>query len=373
MVKILMALMGLNIGGAETHVTELSIALKRMGYDIIVASSGGIYVAELEKNGINHFVVPLNNKKPKSMIKSYFELNKIIKTQTPDIVHAHARIPGFICGLLQKSMKFKFITTDHGVFKTGTILNRITNWGDITIAVSRDIKDYLLSNYDLREENIVVTINGINTEKFNENIDGESIKNEFKLKDDSKKITYISRLDSDQITVPMALIEIAPALLRKHPNLQIIIVGGGDSFNVVKQKADEYDGLLQQNKIILTGPRTDINKFTAISDICIGVSRAALEGISAGNITIIAGREGYIGVFDETKFNIARENNFTCRGCEPVHASSLKRDILNILNMSDNEISSLKRYGKRIISDYYSIEIMAEDNIKAYKLLVDSF
>ena len=42
--KILMITMGLDIGGAETHIVELSKELKRRGYDILVASSGGIYV-----------------------------------------------------------------------------------------------------------------------------------------------------------------------------------------------------------------------------------------------------------------------------------------------------------------------------------------
>ena len=33
--KVLMTLMGLDIGGAETHVVELSKELKKQGYDII--------------------------------------------------------------------------------------------------------------------------------------------------------------------------------------------------------------------------------------------------------------------------------------------------------------------------------------------------
>ena len=39
--------MGLDIGGAETHIVELSKELKRRGYDIVVASNGGIYVDEI--------------------------------------------------------------------------------------------------------------------------------------------------------------------------------------------------------------------------------------------------------------------------------------------------------------------------------------
>lgn len=60
--KILMALMGLEIGGAETHVVELSKELKKQGYDIIVASNGGVYEKELAEAGIRHYHVPLNQR-----------------------------------------------------------------------------------------------------------------------------------------------------------------------------------------------------------------------------------------------------------------------------------------------------------------------
>ena len=49
---ILMATMGMDIGGAETHIVELSKELNRRGYRVIVASNGGVYVPELEQAGI---------------------------------------------------------------------------------------------------------------------------------------------------------------------------------------------------------------------------------------------------------------------------------------------------------------------------------
>ncbi len=42
---------------------------------------------------------------------------QIIVKEKIDIVHGHARIPSFLCGLLHKKMKFPFITTAHWVFK----------------------------------------------------------------------------------------------------------------------------------------------------------------------------------------------------------------------------------------------------------------
>ena len=42
-----MVLMGLEIGGAETHVAELAMELARRGHQVHVASNGGVYENEI--------------------------------------------------------------------------------------------------------------------------------------------------------------------------------------------------------------------------------------------------------------------------------------------------------------------------------------
>ena len=79
--KVLMTLMGLDIGGAETHVVELSKELKKQGYDIIVASNGGVYEQELAEAGIRHYKVPMNQRNVMKMMKSYMLLKKIIRKE----------------------------------------------------------------------------------------------------------------------------------------------------------------------------------------------------------------------------------------------------------------------------------------------------
>ena len=54
--KILMATMGMDIGGAETHIAELSKQLKAQGHDVIVVSNGGVYVPEIAAAGGEHSV-----------------------------------------------------------------------------------------------------------------------------------------------------------------------------------------------------------------------------------------------------------------------------------------------------------------------------
>ena len=157
--NILLALMQLNIGGAETHVVELAKELKRRGFNVFVASNGGVYVKEIEEAGIKHFQVPLKNKNPFNMLRSAKLLAQIIKNEKIDIVHSHARIPSFILGKLHKKMGFPFVTSAHWVFTTKYGLKYITDWGEKVVAVSEDIKTYLMDNYKIPEGNIQVTIN----------------------------------------------------------------------------------------------------------------------------------------------------------------------------------------------------------------------
>ena len=122
MKKILMVLMGLEIGGAETHVVELSLTLQKRGWEVLVASNGGVYEKTLEEHGIRHFSVPTHTRSPKMMRRAYVALEQIIRQEKPDIVHAHARIPAFLCGKLQKKLGFPFVTTAHGVFRINPML-----------------------------------------------------------------------------------------------------------------------------------------------------------------------------------------------------------------------------------------------------------
>lgn len=367
--KILMALMGMEIGGAETHVLELSADLKHKGYDVIVASNGGVYVKELESLGIRHIQLPLHTKSPSSMIKSFFGLWKIIKTEKPDIVHSHARIPSFILGLLNKFVKFNFVTSAHWVFKTSGILKYITTWGSRCVAVSEDIKKYLKVNYGVVDQDIFVTINGINMQKFSPDKKYAEIIDEFGLSNDKRKIVYISRMDEDRSLVAHHLIEIAPSLLEKE-DMEIIIVGGGNDFENIKNEADAINNKLGRQAIFLTGARTDIYKFISIADFFVGVSRSALEAMSAAVPSIIAGNEGYIGIFEEKVTDVCFNTNFCCRGTKDSTPELLKADLLSLINMSKDELKVLGNYSRDTIKAHYSVDAMTKDYEEMYRSIL---
>lgn len=364
--NILLALMQLDIGGAETHVVELAKELKRRGFNVIVTSNGGVYVKELEEGGIKHYSVPLQNKKPWNMIKAAGLLKRIIKEEKIDLVHSHARIPSFILGKLHKSMGFPFVTTAHWVFKTGYGLKYITDWGEKCVAVSEDIKTYLMDNYHVPEGDIQVTINGIDTDKFSPDTDIRDIKDEFNIRDDERVIVYVSRMDEDRSLVAKQLIKGADELIKQIENLRIIVVGGGNDFDNVKNMADEVNKRAKREVITLTGARTDINKLVAAGELFIGVSRAALEAMAAQKPVIIAGNEGYIGLFDESRLSVGIATNFCCRGCEQSSTELIVKDVLSYFNRSYEDKKSLGEYGRDLIKREYSVTKMANDSIRVY-------
>lgn len=369
--NILITTMRLDIGGAETHIVELAKGLSREGFNVFAASTGGVYEKELIKSNIKVYRVPLDNKKPHNVIKAYYMLKSIIIKEKINLVHAHARIPGFICGLLHKKMGFPFVTTAHGTWKTGYGLRYITNWGQKTMAVSEDIRKYLLDNYKIDDKNIKVTINGIDTDKFSPSVDYSDIMSELKLAPEDRKIVYISRFDSDRSYIINKLLEIIPELAEKMQNLKVIMVGSGNILDLVKERAQEINSRTSRNSVIIAGSRTDINKFTAMADLFIGFGRSSLEALAAGRPLILAGNAGYIGILDKNSLDAAIKSNFSGRGKSKAESESFKNDIVKVLQMGDEERKALGAFGRSMIENNYSLKRMVQDNIEVYMQLLE--
>jgi len=365
--KILMATMGLDIGGAETHIVELAKSLQRRGHTVLVASNGGIYVTEIEAHGIRHVQVPLHRRSVGCMLRSFFRLRRLIRRERPDVVHAHARIPGFVCGLVRRTLKFPFVTTAHWVFDTGGGLKYLTNWGEKTVAVSEDIKQYLIDNYGVPESDIFVTINGIDTERFSPENHGERVLAEFGLDPAAPVVAHVSRLDADRALAARRLIEAAPALDAGAPGVQILIAGGGTLLEELQAQAETVNRALGRACVVLTGPRSDIADFAGAGDVFVGVSRAALEAMAAARPVILAGNEGYMGLFTADRLEEARESNFCCRGFPETRAETLAADILAALALPEPERDAIGAAGRDVILEYYSVARMTDDCLAAYR------
>ena len=354
--------MSLGVGGAETHILELSLELASRGYEVHVASNGGLYVASLENAGIYHYQVPMHVRSIPSILKSFFVMRKLIKRLSPDVVHAHARIPGFICGLLHKLMRFTFVTTAHFDFEVGHGLRYLTNWGQKTLAVSDDIKNYLIDDYGLAPDDVIVTVNGVDTMRFSPAAtkpEGEPSR---------PVIVSVSRMDDNAAFTARLLIDAAPQLHARIPGVQIVLVGDGNIYDELCKKAASVNEQTGSQTILMTGMRTDIEAILAKADLFVGVSRAALEALSEAVPVILSGNEGYLGLFTPEKEHIARATNFTCRNCGIPSQDLLIKEITDFFeSVSGPERKELGDFGRRMVISDYSVKRMTDDCVAAYE------
>ena len=363
--KILMATMGLDIGGAETHIVELSKELRSQGHEVAVVSNGGVYVPEITAAGIRHYNAPMHRRSLSDMRQAQAILRDVIQREKPDVVHAHARIPAFLCGRLQKSMKFPFVTSCHGVYQVSGALRLLSNWGERTLAVSEDIRDYLVQQYNIPAQNITLTINGIDTNKFSPDVSGEAVRREFQL-GDAPVIGHVSRLDAETALAARQLIENAPVLEQRFPGVRILIVGGGTVYKELAARAREINQAMGRDCLVLTGPRTDVNLLVAACDLFVGVSRAALEAMSACKPVILSGAQGHTGLFTPDLLAKAVDTNFCCRTDPTATQDQMLADVTAALSLSQEEKDELGMYGRKTVQEYYSVRRMTEDCLGVY-------
>ncbi len=362
-----MVTMSMGIGGAETHILELTKGLIARGIEVHVASAGGVFVEALQKIGAVHHTLPLDRREIFAMAKAKKGLETLIRKGNYDIVHAHARIPAFLCGKLRERMDFRFVTTDHLDFELTPLLRRLTNWGEWTFAVSEDLKRYLLENFKLNPRHISLTVNGVDTDYFSPEADGADLRASLGI-DDEILILHISRLDAPVTVCASALIDAMP-LIGKRACL--MIVGDGDASQAMREKGNAINEKLGYPAIFFAGAQTDVRSYIAASDIVVAPSRAAMEGMACGKPTIISGSQGHGGIFSEAIADDAKKSNLCFRGSSLPTAERLASELLQILSMSREERKTLGALCRDFICRNYSVDIMVESQLSVYRRLAE--
>lgn len=368
--NILMVTMSMQIGGAETHVLELSRALMKMGHRVTVASKDGVYVEALREAGIPHVDLPLHTKNPLAVLRSYRGLKELIRREKFDIVHAHARIPAFICGLLRRKLGFRLVTTVHFAFRVTPLWRKWSCWGEKTLAVSEDLREYVCENYDVASDNVSLIMNGIDTEKFSEHTDTSAIKAELNLSDDARRILCVSRMGKDMSLPAILLCRIAPRLWKALGRTEILLVGDGNDMDTVRAEAEAANREIGAECIKIMGARTDIPQIMPLADVFVGISRSALEAMACSKPVILAGNFGYGGIMTTDMLEEEIRVNFCRCGTEMPTEEPLFQDLCTLFRLTPAERHVIGEVNRGIVKEYYSTEKMAESCLAVYDKLL---
>lgn len=374
--KILMLTSRMDIGGAESHIYTLCTELTRLGHKVFCASSGGRTAELLSESGVMHISLPLDKKDPVSVVRSLCGIRRIIREHSIDTVHSHSRIPSVLAGWLRKHMKtarFGFVSTAHMPFHSSALLRRLSDWGERTVAVSEDIKDYLTGEYGVSKENISVILNGIDTDSFTPS-DSEkraAAKKALGISPDALVLCCAARSSQSRAAMLLYLSENAPSVLREGEVLLLLLSGAvgfeRDMTERIREAASRANCLLSREAVIIIEGKADICPYLCASDIFIGASRAAAEAMSAGVCVILAGNEGYGGIINGQNAREHIRTNLTCRDSR-IDFSAVLSDIERLRDA--DERSRLSEFCRGFALSHFSSVQMAKETEQVYLSLV---
>ncbi|MBP3436405.1 MAG: glycosyltransferase [Clostridia bacterium] len=354
MYKICMLTSSLGIGGAETHILALAKGLTQKGHSVTVVSAGGSLAQHTEPHASLRFVfLPLNDKK-----KCLFctrALRQLWKKEKFDIIHAHARYPALLARLSGGS---PLVVTAHFPFSVSFPRRLLSVWGKGTLAVSQDIADYLVKEYNLSRENIFITRNGIDTEVFCP----------LPTEKEGFSIYHAGRFDKDRSLAAFTLLEMMKGEMGRKVTLHLI--GDGEDFSQIKTIAEQINRQDEEERVFLYGAQSHLSPFLQRADCFVGVSRAALEAMACGVPVILAGNEGFSSLFTPDKAKEAEKSNFCCREGIPLSLPLLEEAVKEVLSMSSAERKTMGAYNRQYIEKNYSLSPMTEDAERVYSRIL---
>lgn len=110
--RILLVVPRFNIGGAETYVMTLALALQKQGMEVHIASGGGKLAGIVQDYGIEHHFVPvrLHAGLAAAMLARFVTEYRI------DLIHANSAAAGIAAVKVKEKLSVPVVYTAHGVF-----------------------------------------------------------------------------------------------------------------------------------------------------------------------------------------------------------------------------------------------------------------
>lgn len=266
--------MSLNLGGSELVAVELCEFAAAAGHRVTIVAADGPLGARVRGCGARHLDWPMGRKRLRTL--AYIaRLRHWLKDERPDVLHAHSRLPAWICRLALRGLppdtRPAFITSVHGHYSVSRY-SAVMASGDRVIAVSGPIREYTLRNYPGADPDRVVTVpGGIDRRAFPRGYRPspewfEQACAEFPELRGRRWICLPGRLT--RYKGHADFIELVSRLQTEVPDLHGVIVGQASRGSRYR---DELTGLAARygiaDRITFTRSRTDMRDWMAASEI----------------------------------------------------------------------------------------------------------
>lgn len=374
------------INGVSTSVSMLKKALEGLGHEVFVVTINNENMKyKYEENGKVIRIPGLPIGIYDYRISGIYPLKAIkeIKKWKLDVIHSHTEFGvGTFARIIAKQLEIPLVHTYHTMYEE--YVHYITK--GYFNGVSKKIVEYLTlfycdqtiselvvptkKTYDLFKEkykvnrNIYVVPTGIEVEEFyRENFskkDTMALRKKLGLSKEDFVIFYIGRIAQEKNI--SFLLDIQKSLVKKYPNIKLLILGDGPDLEKHKK---EVEAASFQNSVIFAGrvPLDERHKYFQLGHVFLTASKTETQGLTV--IEAMASSMPVIAIEDESFINtvVPDLNGYlfkTKRECRNIILKLYKdRDKLRLLSKQariNGNMHSAKYYGERI-ADVYRIAI----------------
>jgi len=356
----------LDTGGITSYVLTLSRGLKQRGHNIYIASSGGELLTKFEEVGIIYIPIPIKTKKEISpkIIASLCKLSRLIKDNKIDIIHAHSRTTQVLACLLHRLTGATYIFTCHGFFKRRILRRIFPCWPEKVIAISEQVREHLVRDFNLEDNRIAVVHNGIDVDNFRTVDSQQLITNKTKLGlGPGPVIGIIARLS--EVKGHRYLIQAMQLVLGQSPQASLLIIGEGKT---LKSLTDLASSLGISKSVFFIPQASDTQAALSAMDIFVmpslqeGLGLALMEAMASG-LAVIGSNVGGIKTLIQDGYNGLL--------VEPADAQGLARAISILLSDRLKRLD-LGAHAQDFMRKNFSLSKMVMETEKEYLLCLDA-
>lgn len=220
---------------------------------------------------------------------------------------------------------------------------------DKVIAQSNLHKEYLINSEGFRPAQIEVIYNGIDADKFIENIDRSALRAELNVPEDVPVVGVVARLVPEKGY--HTFLKAAKKITYSFPGVKFLIVGDGEERKGLEKIVERFS--IQPN-ILFLGTRKDIPRMVSLFDVAVMPSdfdtfpNAILEYMAAGKPVVATnvGSASEIVVSGETGTLVAPGDHDALAGA--------------ILKLLENKVAAIKmgENGRNVLQEKFTVQKM---------------
>jgi glycosyltransferase involved in cell wall biosynthesis len=330
--RIVIVCNALRIGGSQSVIRELVRIATNAGYEVTVASGGGVLEQEIERAGATHIRLTVregvavgDRRGPVSAVKTVASLVGVAQLVAAcrgasTLIHASQPWPVAAAAVAALVVGRPLVWHAHGttaVEMPPAGLSLVRRASAAWIAITPEVADALHA-LKPRPRTVLTTIPSPIDLKF----PGDE-----RASPREGVVGVVSTLTPNKLGYVLACLDAASSLAAKGLKVHLRILGDGPARSTVERAAQEAQGSEPNLRVSLHPSSTAPWKTLRDAEVVVGMGLVALEAVVRGHNVVCASSDGLGGRLSMGTYPLLQRTNFTGRGVRPLNATVLADDL----------------------------------------------